>query len=756
MKNLEKIFPAIVVLLGALILVSAMKTPKDDPGVMRDQAFGKLPVMFKGRVKPYDTLARSALRLISERETFKDLQGNRRPAIKWLLDVISDVPHARRYRVFKERHAGLIRRLGIEVQPDHLYSFEDFMRNHRDALLKLYDIGQTAQHKRRIKEDRKTARGYEERANQDEGDEGYLKSIDTELETYEVAAVNLGEKVRIYQHLVNEFVIQSRTDGKATITRLRSYIDQIERALANAREDPILSVIPEGVGPFRSITQADVAALKSGLGVVSGELYRESEPLRQVLEQSPAGSEARRAAEAELEAINSKYGPLVLENASLGAFGDAMVSLLTARKDGNVHAFNIALERLQRLTVESTNAKLSGKAGQLGFELFYNHFSPFSFTRLPALYLIAFLLAVFSWMGWSGPFKRGAFWLLVFVFVTHTATLTLRIYISGYPPIITLYGTAIFVGWGAVMVGLILERVFKNGIGSASVGVIGFLTLLIANYLVLDEGDTFKMPQAVLDTPFWLATHVTTVTFGYTATFFAGALGAAYLLRGNHLAFPALGLASLGIGIFRVSTGTGAGDTIGWSLVIAGLLLIGFGALILSRKVRPSFTKDTEQMLARMMYGVLCFAMLLSFVGTVLGGLWAEDSWGRFWGWDTKENGALIIVLWVALVIHARWGGMIKARGMAVLSVFGNIVTTWSWFGVNELGVGLHSYGFTEGTRFWILGFAITQLSLVIVGWLPRAWWQPTSDVARVKQGRASGSAGGAIPDVAMSSDTPS
>ena len=75
--------------------------------------------------------------------------------------------------------------------------------------------------------------------------------------------------------------------------------------------------------------------------------------------------------------------------------------------------------------------------------------------------------------------------------------------------------------------------------------------------------------------------------------------------------------------------------------------------------------------LARMIYGTLCFAMFFSFVGTVLGGLWADDSWGRFWGWDPKENGALMIVLWNALVLHARWGGMVKDRGLAVLAVVG-------------------------------------------------------------------------------------
>ena len=104
--------------------------------------------------------------------------------------------------------------------------------------------------------------------------------------------------------------------------------------------------------------------------------------------------------------------------------------------------------------------------------------------------------------------------------------------------------------------------------------------------------------------------------------------------------------------------------------------------------------------------------MPLEVFGTVLGGLWADDSWGRFWGWDPKENGALMIVLWNAVVLHARWGGIIRDRGLAVLAIIGNIVTGWSWFGVNELGVGLHSYGFTEGVLFWLMIF------FVLLTWL--------------------------------------
>ena len=114
--------------------------------------------------------------------------------------------------------------------------------------------------------------------------------------------------------------------------------------------------------------------------------------------------------------------------------------------------------------------------------------------------------------------------------------------------------------------------------------------------------------------------------------------------------------------------------------------------------------------LAKMVYGIVCFATLFSFVGTVLGGIWADQSWGRFWGWDPKENGALIIVIWNALILHARWGGMVRERGLMVLAIGGNIVTAWSWFGVNMLGIGLHSYGFTDAAFRWLIFFGATQV----------------------------------------------
>ncbi|MBL8865125.1 MAG: cytochrome c biogenesis protein CcsA [Planctomycetia bacterium] len=297
-------------------------------------------------------------------------------------------------------------------------------------------------------------------------------------------------------------------------------------------------------------------------------------------------------------------------------------------------------------------------------------FAPFYHCEY--LYLPMVIFTLVSWIVWMRPLLRAAFWLGLFAFAVHTLALILRMYVQGRPPVTNLYASAVFIGWGAVGLALLLEWYYKNGVGSLVAGTVGAATLQLAHFLG-GSGDTMAMLVAVLDTNFWLATHVTTVTLGYTATLVAGMIAVVYIIRG-------------------VGTTT--------------------------------LDDATAKSLGQMMYGVICFATLLSFVGTVLGGIWADYSWGRFWGWDPKENGAVLIVIWNALILHARWGGMIKVRGMAVLALFGNMVTAWSWFGTNQLGIGLHAYGFDNRLAAGCRWFWLSQLALMGVGMIPRQYWR--------------------------------
>ena len=125
-----------------------------------------------------------------------------------------------------------------------------------------------------------------------------------------------------------------------------------------------------------------------------------------------------------------------------------------------------------------------------------------------------------------------------------------------------------------------------------------------------------------------------------------------------------------------------------------------------------------------MVYGIVCFAMLFSFVGTILGGIWADQSWGRFWGWDPKENGALLIVIWNAIILHARLGGFVRTRGIMAMAIFGNVVFSWSWFGTNMLGIGLHAYGFMDEAFVYLALFAGVNALVIALAANPTRFWK--------------------------------
>ncbi|MFO0833168.1 MAG: cytochrome c biogenesis protein CcsA [Phycisphaerales bacterium] len=324
--------------------------------------------------------------------------------------------------------------------------------------------------------------------------------------------------------------------------------------------------------------------------------------------------------------------------------------------------------------------KSPGLLATAGYETLFNRTEPF--YQSSVLYVLAFVLACLCLLarqtsagsagGWFMALNRATLVAIALAFVVHTIGIAARIYLQGRPPVTNLYSSAVFIGWACVPLALVGEWFYRFGFGSLAASLVGFATLIVAHNLS-SGGDTMEMMQAVLDSNFWLATHVVVVTIGYSATFLAGFLAVAYLLGGA---------------------------------------------------LTPLLRGEPVKSLPKMIYGVICFASVASFVGTVLGGIWADQSWGRFWGWDPKENGAALIVVWNVLILHARWGGMVKERGVAAMAVFGNIVTAWSWFGTNMLGVGLHSYGFMDSAVFWLVSFCVAQLFVMAVALVPPARWR--------------------------------
>jgi ABC-type transport system involved in cytochrome c biogenesis permease subunit len=274
-----------------------------------------------------------------------------------------------------------------------------------------------------------------------------------------------------------------------------------------------------------------------------------------------------------------------------------------------------------------------------------------------ALALLGFLV---SFVGWRKGFYRLSFGLLILGAVPHAIALTLRIMIMHRPPVSSLYETFIFVSLIAVALGILIEAIHRQWLGIV-VGSIGGMALLsIAGKYSMD-GDTMGMLVAVLNSNFWLLTHVLTITSGYGVCCVAGLLGHVYLVQ---------------------------------------------------QAIRPADDRGLKKT-CQVLMGTLGLGLVLTFLGTNLGGIWADQSWGRFWGWDPKENGALMIVLWLAILLHAKAGRMIGPTGLAIGSVFGVMVVMWAWFGVNLLSIGLHAYGATSGAAYGLASYYVLELIFV-------------------------------------------
>lgn len=322
----------------------------------------------------------------------------------------------------------------------------------------------------------------------------------------------------------------------------------------------------------------------------------------------------------------------------------AQLETLVANRD-NRPAFFSALKEFHDSIAGLAEAH--GEYGRIELEVAYYHAN--LFYRGLVFYILAFVLVALSWLApRNRPLRLLTPVAITLPTVLLIAGIVLRCIIRGRPPVTTLYETILFVTAVSVVLALFMEYVSRQRVALAVGSVLGVLGMLLANkYEVSSAEDTMPTMAAVLDTNFWLAAHVTTIIVGYAATLLTGALAHIYILG----------------------------------------RLAGF------KKNDDAFYPG----LTRMVYGMFCFGFYFTFMGTVLGGIWANESWGRFWGWDPKENGALLICLWQLAILHARLGGHIRDLGINLAAVVGAAIVAFSWWGVNLLGVGLHSYGFTSG-----------------------------------------------------------
>lgn len=302
-----------------------------------------------------------------------------------------------------------------------------------------------------------------------------------------------------------------------------------------------------------------------------------------------------------------------------------------------------------------TQAGAAADRSRLEAELIYRTVKPYFWTT--GLYVFAGLLAfLFLQRGQQG-FYNAAIAAAIFALALHVLSVLSRIYILGRPPVGTLYESVLFVSLICGAAGLMLAFMRKSPHALMS-GVFAAAGLLMVAPAALPSGDNLEVLVAVLNTNFWLATHVLCITAGYGISILAACLA--------HLALA---------------------------------------------------SKSVNSKLAQNIHFTALVALLLTAVGTVLGGIWADQSWGRFWGWDPKENGALLICLWLIWALHGRLSGKMNQAVYWVVLALLNIIVALSWFGVNLLNVGLHSYGFTSDMAWGLAVFCVLQTGLIAALW---------------------------------------
>ena len=610
---MKKIIYLIVYGIATLVIMGGLRSSKVDSDFDL-AAFAELPVQVGGRIKPLDSVARNTLLILSARQKVVTDEGLTLSPIQWFIDLTMRPEVADTYPIFKIEFPDDLGLVGLAEQGQRYYSFNELLP-FSEELRRLH---------------------------------GEINPAPELRSPYEKQIADINNGLLRYHQVMHSL---HPVGGPERLDRLvdeyQSYLATIQPGMAELRKQ-------------QAGEEFDAALLKRFITFADDYLKLSTTAYLRVVPPPPPVDLLEDWKNIGLELLD------VMKDDPLSPYVTTYASLTMAYRSGDAEQFNHEVSELRERFI----ADFPDDISRVHYERIFNGLQPFYISM--QLYVLIFLAVCISWLRWPRELAKAAFWVLVLAFLIHTFGLLSRMYIQGRPPVTNLYSSAVFVGWGAVLLGIFIEKFFKNGIGAAMASLVGFCTLIIAHHLAM-TGDTLEMMRAVLDSNFWLATHVVIITFGYSAIFLAGALAILFVL----------------LGVFS-----------------------------------SRFNKDTARSLSAMVYGIICFGTLFSLVGTILGGIWADQSWGRFWGWDPKENGALMIVIMGAIYLHARWGGICKDRGLMALAIWGNIITAWSWFGTNMLPVGLHSYGRMDSAYAWLIGFVIVQLVLTATALLPWRFWR--------------------------------
>ncbi|MDD5088820.1 MAG: cytochrome c biogenesis protein CcsA [bacterium] len=290
--------------------------------------------------------------------------------------------------------------------------------------------------------------------------------------------------------------------------------------------------------------------------------------------------------------------------------------------------------------IESQRERLADSPDELSdlaWELRLNRWQPFLWAKL--LLALSLLIYLFSLRRVWVSLRSGGFAALILGWTLYTLGLTLRAYIAGRAPWSNMYESLLAIGWALVLIAILFEAIRRDRVFAISGAILGALVLGLAQFTSLDRGINPLVPALQ---SYWLNDHVIITLTGYACFALAMAVGHAVLLAG---------VRSRGEMTPAIA-----------ALAKANLRVVQIGTLFL-------------------------------IAGILLGAVWANVSWGRFWGWDPKETWALICWFVYITFLHGRSAGWLAWRGMAIASVAAFPVVIMTYYGVNYYLSGLHSYG---------------------------------------------------------------
>ena len=576
-----------------------------------------LPLQDGGRIKPFSTYAGfKMLQLHGARSMKVEGKGGEEFKIKpteWLMDTLFRPELAVNLPTFRVDNSQVLEAISVETKGRRdRYSYAEI----EPGIVKLIELAQS-----------------------------YEPIEKKQRDPMQQQAIDLAYNVRNYESLLGYFSFARRD------IELKGTGSETE---ADKRAD--LSAVMTAAPQLRS----EIATAQSEGREVEPRLQ---DLLQQVLNAANYSKYGifvlppKNASESEwLSAGNAIMGVMTMESktpeaaiADIKALETAVRSVPVSQKEFRMHFAEFKDSVVKR-------ADSRGELKRIGMEVSY--FKRDYFFDAMVLFLLGTLCALAMWGIGSGKASRFLSWGTLGFSVVGLAycviAIVKRCMIMQRPPVGNLYDTIIFIAATGVFFALLIELTSRQRFSLGLAPILGLgLIMLARRYEVGDAGDHLDPLVAVLDSNFWLATHVITITLGYAAGLLAAMLSCGYvLMRGLNL---------------------------------------------------DEGNKDLRRALTKAVYGCICLTVFLSLVGTVLGGIWANYSWGRFWGWDPKENGALMIVLWTLAILHARLGGIIKEWALHLASIFTACIVAFSWWHVNFLGVGLHNYGFTAGKgTIWV------------------------------------------------------